>query len=336
LFGLKEVKILPKIGKSTTKQKQKTIRNNEKIYCRKCQDYKSNSYFYEATNPMLDCNGFMSICKDCCHQIYDDYFSIYNNLEKSLYLTCRDLDICFNKDALKSAQTHIESLISKGKRAEKIFGYYKSKLGSTGKNNSGITDFRFKDTEKEDVEQIFVINSEAINNEEYESVEIEYLRIKWGMSLPVSDLMWLEQKHNEWYDNYDIQGKAMELLVQQLCFEELFVYKERQTGEDVSKRLKSIQDMLKNTKLSPRMETASEQAEFQTISEFIKKVEQTKPFIKVNPEFEDPDNFKKMWQSLAGAINRTAGKPDENTEVFEEYFKDSTMDLTNLSSKESE
>jgi hypothetical protein len=37
---------------------------------------------------------------------------------------------------------------------------------------------------------------------------------------------------------------------------------------------------------------------------------------------------------MAGAITRTAGRPDENTKVFDEYFKDSTMDLTNLSNKE--
>jgi len=327
---------MPRPKKALTLQKEKTMRNNENLYCRKCQKTLNNSYFYEATNPMLDTNGFMSVCKNCCHDIYDDHFSTYGDLEKAIYLTCRDLDICFNKEALKSAQSHIESLISKGKVAEKVFGYYKSKLGSTGKNNSGLKDFRFKDTNISETEQIFNINSKIINNntDDFESVEIEYLKTKWGADLPVSDLTWLEQKHDEWYDNYDIQGKAMELLVQQLCFEELFVYKERQTGEDVSKRLKSIQDMLKNTKLSPRLETASEQAEFQTITEFIKKVEQTRPFIKNNPEFSDPDTFKNMWRSMTGAIKRTAGKQDEDTQVFDEYFKDSTMDLSNLSIKE--
>jgi len=92
--------------------------------------------------------------------------------------------------------------------------------------------------------------------------------------------------------------------------------------------------MMKSSKLSPRQETASEQAEFQTITEFIKKVEQTKPFVKTNPEFADPDNFKSMWRSMSGAIKRTAGKQDEDTQVFDEYFKDSTMDLSNLSGKE--
>ena len=92
--------------------------------------------------------------------------------------------------------------------------------------------------------------------------------------------------------------------------------------------------MMKSSKLSPRQETASEQAEFQTISDFIRKVEQTKPFIKINTEFADPDNFKGMWKSMSGAIKRTAGKQDEDTQAFDEYFKDSTMDLSNLSGKE--
>jgi len=324
---------MPRPKKPLTLQKEKTLRNNEDIYCRKCQKTMSNSNFYEATNPMLDSNGFMSICKNCCHSIYDNYFSVNNNMENSIYLTCRDVDVCFNKLAFKSLQTQIESILAKGKTTDKTFGLYKSKLGSTAKASNSIVDFRFKDSDNI-VEQVNAINEKLLNSDEFESVEIEYLRNKWGNTLPADDLSYLEQKYNEWYDNYDIQGKAMELLVQQLCFEELFVYKERQTGEDVSKRLKSIQDMMKSSKLSPRQETASEHAEFQTISEFIKKVEQTKPFVKINPEFEDPDNFKKMWQSLAGAINRTAGKSDENTKVFEEHFKDSTMDLTNISSKE--
>jgi hypothetical protein len=323
---------MPKLTKTIREPKKIPT---DKVYCRMCMDYKPASYFYECTNPMIDKNGLMSICKDHCHQIYEDYYSIYGIVENALYYTCKELDICFSREAFKSTQSHIESLMSKGKNATAVFGYYKSKLGSTSKNNTGMKDFRFKDTEISDIEQMFKINSIAINNipnsDEYESIEIEYLRNKWGNTLPAEDLSYLEQKYNEWYDNYDIQGKAMELLVQQLCFEELFVYKERQTGDDVSKRLKSIQDMMKSSKLSPRQETASEQAEFKTISEFIKKVEQVKPFVKTNPEFSDPDNFKKMWQSMAGAINRTAGKSDENTKVFEEYFKDSTMDLTNLS-----
>ena len=45
-------------------------------YCRKCKIFKSinGNNFYEATNPFLDSNGWMSICRDCCNNIYDEYF----------------------------------------------------------------------------------------------------------------------------------------------------------------------------------------------------------------------------------------------------------------------
>lgn len=306
------------------------------IYCRRCQTLKTSDKFYEAMNPSLDTNGYMSVCRDCCNEIYDEYFNEIHDIEKSIFLTCEDLDIRFSKEAIISTKSHVDSFKSKGRNIGKIFGIYKSKLSSTGKSN-GMTNFRFKDSNEslEDVQDDKVKNKLTIRNldtdYENESIEIIYLKDKWGNEIPIESLIWLEQKYNEWYDNYDIQGKAMELLIEQLCFEEFFMYQERQKGQDVSKRLKNVQDMMKSSKLSPRQETASEQAEFQTISEFIKKVEQTKPFVKKNSEFEDVDSFNKMWKSVAGAISRTNGKPDENTEVFNEFFKDSTMDLSGLS-----
>lgn len=317
-------------------EKKNKKRELLKLYCRKCKKMKLSDKFYETTNPKLDSNGYMSICRDCCNVIYDEYFIETQDVEKSIYLTCEDLDIRFSKEALISAKSHIESFVAKGRNIDKVFGIYKSKLGSTGKSN-GMIEFRFKDSsesldEIQDAKIKNKLNIRNLNeNYENESVEITYLKDKWGNNIPIESLIWLEQKYNEWYDNYDIQGKAMELLVEQLCFEEFYIYQERQNGQDVSKRLKNIQDMMKSSKLSPRQETASEQAEFQTISEFIKKVEQTKPFIKKNSEFEDVDNFRNMWKSIAGALARTSGKTDENTEVFDEFFKDSTMDLSGLS-----
>jgi len=80
----------------------------DKIYCRMCMDYKSAISFYTSTNPMIDKNGYMSVCKDHCNEIFDNYFSIHNNLEVSLKLTCQDLDVRYSEDALKSAQSHME------------------------------------------------------------------------------------------------------------------------------------------------------------------------------------------------------------------------------------
>lgn len=315
-----------------TKKKNRTLTKPEGDgYCRKCQSIFNLSNFYEAANPAIDTNGRMSICKDCCNLVYENYFGIYGTIEAAMKATCQDLDVIFNYEALKQTQSHAEGIVSRGKNLTKIFGIYKSKIGSTGKHNAGLEDFRYKNSDHFQKEATVV---PVKHQDTLDSIELEMLRIKWGADLPIDDLVWLEQKFEDWHDSYDISGKSMEMLVEQLCFEELFTYKERQQGKDVTKRLTNIQNMLKNSKLSPRQETASEQAEFSTISEFIRKVEQSKPIIKSNPEFEDPDNFKNMWQAMVGALSRTAGKPDEYTQVFDEYFADSTVDLTNLTSKD--
>jgi hypothetical protein len=302
-------------------------------YCRRCQKVLNLSYFFETTNPRLDTNGYLSVCKDCCNSIYGEYLTIFGDIGVAIKHTCQDLDIYYSLNALKQTQTQIEGMLSQGKIPSKSFSIYKSKLTSNVKRITKQDDMRYRNSNSNDsdVENILV---PVQNRDEIDSIELDYYRIKWGSDLPVDDLIWLNKKYEEWYDSYDISGKSMELLIEQLCFEELFTYKERQTGKDVSKRLNNIQTMLKNSKLSPKQETASEQAEFSTISEFIKKVEQSKPIIKSNPEFEDPDKFKQMWQSIAGAISRTAGKPDENTQVFDEFFADSTMDLSNLYTKD--
>lgn len=299
-------------------------------YCRRCQKTLPLDKFYEATNPMLDTNGKMSICRSCCGEIFDDYNSIHNNLEVSLRLTCEALDVCFNNEALKQTKSHIEKLISQGKSADSPFGYYKSKLSSTGGNNAGLKEFRYKDSDivKEEVREAMMMNCEY-NSDEYDSIEVEYLKNKWG-SLPLSDLQWLEEKYNEWDTGYEIQGKSRELIVEQICFEELFIFKARQTGEDVTKRIKTIRDLMNDGNFSPKKETVSETAEFQTLAEFIKKVEQSKPFIK--DKYDDVDKMNVMWKSLAGAINRTQGKPDQYTQIFEQEYAPYTMDLSNVDS----
>ena len=309
-----------------------------KIKCPICGDWKNKTRKFYLSNK-LDYDTFdhrCFYCIDCLNEMCFNKSGIpdvdgFKNVLKN-YLD-RPFFLELYKKSLEDSRATL--------------GAYNSRLNTGTYKNK---DLRWKDGETEEKEEIDKQLKEKVKKEienstnsieiihgnldEYENIGVDELRDRWGSAYPLEDLVWLEKKNLEWYDGYDIQGKSMELLVQQLCFEEFYIYKERQKGEDVSKRIKTLQDLLKNSNLSPRQETASDQAEFQTISEFIKKVEERRPFIKSNPEFEDVDNFRGMWKSMAGAISRTAGKSDENTKVFENFFKDSTMDFSNLIPKE--
>ena len=102
---------MPRLTKTTKNVKEvKTVSGEG--YCRICMKMHPISYFYECTNPNIDKNGYLSVCRDHCNEIFDNYFSIHNNIDIALKLTCRDLDVRYSEEALKQAQSHVENLMS--------------------------------------------------------------------------------------------------------------------------------------------------------------------------------------------------------------------------------
>lgn len=180
------------------------------------------------------------------------------------------------------------------------------------------------------VDRIENPNKAVVIDEDYESVEMAYLVNKWGKELSVQDLQWLEEKYNDWENGYEIEGKTRDLLVKQLCFEELFVYKERPRGGDVSKRLTSITKLMGQGNFLPKQQSASEESEFSTLAEFIVKVEKVEPCFTENHELKDVDGMRNKLKAMAGAVNRTTGNSDQYTDIFDEIFEEHTMDLSNV------
>ena len=56
------------------------ITSENQGYCRICKKMLPANKFYQATNPMIDKNNLMSICIDHCKEIYNSYFTIYQNV----------------------------------------------------------------------------------------------------------------------------------------------------------------------------------------------------------------------------------------------------------------
>ena len=45
--------------------------SRDKSFCRMCETIKSEKYFFDATDKILDKNGHMSVCKDCINELYN-------------------------------------------------------------------------------------------------------------------------------------------------------------------------------------------------------------------------------------------------------------------------
>ena len=270
----------PRITKSIKQPKEVSGEG----YCRVCQKILPASRFYEATNTVIDKNGLLSICRDHCNEIYETYYSIHNNIDIAIKLTCRDLDIRYSEEALKQAQSHVESLMSKGKKADKLFGYYKSKLGSTGKNNEKLESFRFKDSEFENI----------INDQVEENIDDE-LVLFWGRGFDsIDDYIFLETELSNWKKTHKCDNQAEVTLLKEICIKILIIRNKRAEGETVSQDVKELQELFKTASVDPaKANVASAGKSHDAWGLFVKDIEQFRPaeWHDKQEKYKDMDGF---------------------------------------------
>lgn len=272
----------------------------------------SPSNFFKSHNPEYKViDGYAPYCKGCLRErIFDDRGIV--DIDK-LKDTLRILDKPFIRKAF-------DDVMAKGKFT---LGDYNSLLNFS--ENKSKT---FKDSDND--ENVKSNKSNHKNDDiEDDGIEIEMLRDKWGFDLPKQQLVWMERSYEKWARDYSINNEKDEIIVQQIIFENWYMYNERQNGKDVSDRIKTINTLFKAGDFKKREETENT---VESIALYIAEWEKGKPITRENPspEFKDPDNFIKLGKVLAGAIARTIGKNNSFTDEFEEYYKKHTMDLTNL------
>jgi hypothetical protein len=275
----------------------------EEAYCRKCTKTMNISNFYETTNENLDTNKHLSVCKGCCNQLYNEYFDKYNDMEKALYLTCQDLDIRFSKDVLIQTQSHMEGLEAKGKSADKVFGYYKSKLSSTGKANERMLSLRFKDSDKLVDAQNIDVTSETYN----EDID-EDLTMFWGVGFVLDDYMFLENELSNWKKTHKCDNQAEVTLLKEICIKILDIRKARENKESTGGLQKELQDLMKTASVDPaKANAASAGKSNEAFGVWVKDIEQFRPA----EWFEQQEKYKDM-EGFVPYIKNYIVRPIEN------------------------
>lgn len=229
--------------------------NAESSYCRRCQKVLGLYQFYKTTNPMIDKNGYLSVCKECCNELYEHYFALYNQIDIALEYVCRDLDVRFTEDALTHTLAHIEKIMARGSEPNRIFGYYKSKLESTVQANIQIDSFRYHDSDR--------FQEEGWQDMEAFEITPE-MRKFWGKHLSSEDVEFLETEKPHWFDRYKCDTRGEEILYKQICFQILDITRAREKGEDAKKikdMLDTLQKLMDSANVKPKDANALMDAE---------------------------------------------------------------------------
>lgn len=267
----------------------------ETCYCRKCMKNKRPEEFYDCVdNGFIDANGKMSICKDCCNDVFDVmYESSGQIMDKAMLKTCRYLNIFYSETALGMTIDHVESVRKNGIEIAKPFGTYKAKLHII----SNRADFNEKTASTEDLtfrEATFntsIDNGGTLEDNVPDAIE---LRMRWGSSLEYDDYVWLEKELAEWKKTHKCDTKAEQTLLEQICLTGLAIRKARDESRSPGSLIKEYQELMKTANVDPAKTSAANSGKSkETFSEFIKTIEENEPaeYFEDKKLFKDFDNL---------------------------------------------
>jgi hypothetical protein len=180
--------------------------------------------------------------------------------------------------------------LEKGKNINKVFGVYKSKLGSTGKNNSRLESFRFKDSDVLVDEQNNSVLSESFNEE----IE-EDLILFWGKGFSLEDIIFLETELSNWKQTHKCDNQAELTLLKEICIKILDIRTKRANKQDVSKEQDDLQKLFKTASVDPaKANQASAGKSHEAFGVWVKEIEQFRPaeWYEKQDKYVDMDGFK--------------------------------------------
>jgi len=303
--------------------------SSEKIcHCRKCQEDKSCSNFYTATDTFLDSNGRMSVCKACVNDMYTNFYKNEQSLERTILRLCRLLNVKYDELAITSTKKHLQTMKDRGKVSHAIFGIYKTKLlsvikASIKKRGDINPDLTFEEPNKKIIQSL---PSQHIPDEEY------YISI-WGegANFNSDDYLFLEKEFAKWKKTTECNTQGEELLVKELCYKQNEIRKARREGKSVDRLVKSLQEIMKNSALTPALQAAASSGRYaEAFGVWVKDIENLTPaeWYEDQELYHDCDGMEQDKKDILRSIkNFITGSRDFGSDDLE---KISDIDIDDL------
>lgn len=220
------------------------------IYCRKCQRNKLPKEFYDASDELLDTNGKMSICHTCIDEIFERFYSSEHSLEKSIYKTCKHLNILYNVDAVEMTKVHMSKKEDAGSALHSIFGAYKMKLIFLVSKGTIGADLTFQIPTKD-------FSREVVDSDTNDDENLKYLKDFWGDHLSLDEYKFLEKEYSNFNSTHKLETYTEKVLLKLICFKLLEIDKQqKEDGKINATSVKELQSLLDNSAITPKMSKA--------------------------------------------------------------------------------
>lgn len=286
--------------------RQKVAPPAKKVYCRRCRKEKSAATgFYKAVDPVLDTNGYMSVCKLCCNEIYENSYVTVGELFNALDATCKILNVAYIEDVARGVEKRLLAKTSKGQKVTNVFGVYRQTL--TGTKNVGA-DYKTMTYNESTVSRAKEVETPEFEDEQEERT-YEELIFEWGKGFDPDTYLWLESKFQQWSSVHKCDTPAEKTLLREIVWKEFEIAKARDEDRGTGGLVKELQELMKTAAVDPaKASTENYGKSHETFSDFISMIEEKEP---AEVFGEERDAFKD-WQNLERYFRDYVVRPIQN------------------------
>jgi hypothetical protein len=228
--------------------------------------------FYDCVDGgLIDANGKFSVCKTCIQSLYDKLYSENQSMEKTIHQLCIMLNMRFSNEAISATKTHIQTMLENGKTPASVFSIYKIKVIATQK---AMAKNKLQYDGYEDISTIYT--EKQFNPKELPIPQDVW--DFWGKDVPKADIEFLETQYANFKQTHKADTYAEIVLLKQTCFTLLDIKNMRANGDDTTKIVRELQELMKNLAISPNVaNTSGADKGLETFGLWIQDIEKQEP-----------------------------------------------------------
>lgn len=295
------------------------IYDRDLIYCPACDDFHAHYAFYEDKRYP---SGYFPECKESLKRQALDYNkktdTYTDNKEKTINVL-RKLDLPFIESVYNTAIIKT-SENNGGNKARTNTSAYQNYLG-TIKSLPQYEGKTFKDSQMEN-DTVYEATDERTAREDIKKV--------FGDGLTEADYLYLQDQYDDWYARVQIDSKAQETLIVQICFVQLNLWKAQKAGKDTKTMIDSLNNLMDSANLKPKQNAGNASSDTLSYGQQIEKLEMTRPISEPAEEFKDVDGIRKYISTwFLGHIAKAFGLNNVYSKMYEEEVRKYTVEPPN-------
>lgn len=281
---------------------QRKTTKAKRITCVTCENPRPLTEFYQTSYTNYFKDGKLPICKKCIFENIDseetDSFEEFQNLMKLI-----------NKPILEDS--------------------FKGDFGVYIKNVNSLPNYKNKTYEDSTLftKPRETTNMKKVKLEKLTPEELEDYAYFFGEGHEEQDYIYLATEYQDYLNRYEVETKALENLIKEICLTQLDIRIKTANREKVDAQRKTLQDLLGSSNLKPVQENASSGVlEAETFGTLIKKFENEHPIPEPDEAWKDPDGIGRYVRTFfLGTMAKMFDKENPYQEEYDEYMKDYTV-----------